>query len=651
MRRITFIFLLVLAGFAQNTIAQPISTNLFGQNAWMPDTIGNASACPETPCILYGKLHLNWSKIQNSSSVMIRFGGIAADRNMPTNYQYIRIIDSIRARGMEPIIQVPYYDNRYTASQAAAIVYYINVTKARNIKYWIIGNEPDLKYSFTSAAQVAAYIKPFASAMKAVDPSIKIIGPETAWYNSAIINGLTNPGGPDDITGTDANGRYYIDIISFHYYPFNGTQTRSQVITKLTAAGGLQDNLALLNTRLAAANSYHGRTGTNMLKSAITEANVNYQNSAVDDVTTLGANSFIGGQFVAEMFAVGMKRQVEMINLWSVIEGNTTQLNIGYIDKVTGNKKPLFHHFKLMADNFKGNYITSTDNQANVKVAASQSSTQIAVLIMNQELSGNLDYTVRLNTGAVSGTNPLKINISSGLAVEYNDVIPNQSTYLLVFNPAGELLRKCEYTLANHALINAGPTCTEMLAPLPVALVSFEATLTAGNTVLLNWATMSQTNNDFFVVQRTSDGIQFEDVITVDGAGTNTSMLQYSATDEHPLKGVSYYRLKQTDFDGTTTYYGMEKVSISAGSGSFVLYPNPCSGDEISIEMNTEDENFHLAIDVFDVQGKRVYSYSGFEERGQKNLRCRFSEKLGPGMYFITASTPSTSFKSKFIVN
>ncbi len=71
--------------------------------------------------------------------------------------------------------------------------------------------------------------------MKAIDPTIKIIGPECAWYYQGIINGLTTPNGPDDITGVDLSGNFYIDYISFHFYPFNGSQTRSQVISKLTS--------------------------------------------------------------------------------------------------------------------------------------------------------------------------------------------------------------------------------------------------------------------------------------------------------------------------------------------------------------------------------------------------------------------------------
>jgi hypothetical protein len=54
---------------------------------------------------------------------------------MPTNYQYIKMIDSIRAKGMEPIVQVPFHNWRYSAAQAAAIVQYVNVTRNRNVKY------------------------------------------------------------------------------------------------------------------------------------------------------------------------------------------------------------------------------------------------------------------------------------------------------------------------------------------------------------------------------------------------------------------------------------------------------------------------------------------------------------------------------------
>jgi hypothetical protein len=443
-----------------DAVAQTIPTNFFGVNAWMPDTIGNANACTDPPCIFNGKLHQQWGKIKESRAAMVRFGGIAVDKNMPTNYQYIKMIDSIRAKGMEPVIQVPFHNWKYSAQQAAAIVQYINGTKARNVRYWVIGNEPDLEYGYTTAAQVAAYIKPFASAMKAVDPNILIIGPECAWFNQGIIDGLTTPNGPNDITGKDQNGRYYVDIISFHTYPFNGSQSRSQMLGKLTESGQFEANLAYLNTRIAGANNAHNRTGSAALKTAVTEANVNYKNNVSDNLQGTGANSFIGGQFVAEMYGIALRNGVSMMNLWSVVEGGNTEFNIGFLDNATTNRKPLFYHYKMMAENFKGNVVTATSNQSNVKVFSCQNGQNTTVMIINEDQSSNFPVTVKLNSGSIGGSSALKVGVNANIQNEYTDVIQGQSTMLLVFNAQGAIVKKVEYTIS-HAANNQSPSVKE----------------------------------------------------------------------------------------------------------------------------------------------------------------------------------------------
>lgn len=450
-----YISLLALSFFlAEKTSAQTISNHYFGINAWMPDVIGDPNACTDPPCVLNGKLHQQWGNIKNSKASIVRFGGIAPDKNMPTNNQYIKMIDSIRANGMEPIIQVPFHNNRYTALQAAEIVRYINITKGKHIKYWIIGNEPNLGYGYKTADQVAKYFKPFASAMKDVDPAILIIGPECAWFDKAIMDGLTTPNGPSDITGKDAKGRYYLDIISFHTYPFKGTQSRAEVITNLTSPGGLQADLTYLNGRVASCNATHGRSGVSAIRTAITEANIAYDNNGSDNVTGVGTSSFIGGQFVAEMLGIGIKQGVDFINLWSAIEGN----GLGYMDQ-SGNKKSSYYHFKMMAENFKGNSLNATSNQANVKCFACQNGNQISVLIMNQDAANNFNSSLRLNTAPSAGKDALKINVSAGIEMEYNEVIPNQSSVLLTFNSSGAIVRKTEYSQSN-ASANKPPTVT-----------------------------------------------------------------------------------------------------------------------------------------------------------------------------------------------
>jgi hypothetical protein len=87
---------------------------------------------------------------------------------------------------------------------------------------------------------------------------------------------------------------------------------------------------------------------------------------------------------------------------------------------------------------------------------------------MNQDQASNLQFTIKLNTAAVSGTKPLKINVNANLSNEYSDVISAQSTLVLVFNANGTLVKKYEYTLAGHAASNLPPTLTQYGAT-PVA--------------------------------------------------------------------------------------------------------------------------------------------------------------------------------------
>jgi hypothetical protein len=403
----------------------------------------------------------------------MRYGGNGVDHHADPTWvdpndsakstlsQYVAMVDAMRSRGIEPILQVPVYGSTYSASQAADIVRYVNVTNGRAVKYWVIGNEPDLDsgaYNYTTAAQVAAYIKPFASAMKAVDPTIKIIGPETTWYDETFIDGLTScDGGADDITGTDSNGRYYVDIISFHLYNgFGGSQTRSQVISTLMSSTGLNADLADLKARLAACDSYHGRTGGNVLQMAVTEANVNYQNPSGDSLTGVGAKSFLGGQFWAEVLGIAMRQDVAFVNFWSTIEGD----ELGYISGDGTTKRPSYYHFQMVAQNFRGSSVAVTDNQANVKTFGAEDVDQIAVMIMNQDQSSSFNYTVRLDTGTVSGLNPLKINVDAGVAAEYNGTISTESSIVLIFDASGAIKKKIEYKLNGHANSNLPPAVT-----------------------------------------------------------------------------------------------------------------------------------------------------------------------------------------------
>lgn len=453
------------AAISVTTGGSPGSLGKFaGINAWMPYQIG--------PCKFYGKLTTNpndpiWADIQASGVQIMRYGGNGVDECADplladTRDQYVWMVNAMRSKGIEPVLQVPVYGGRYNASQAADLVEYVNVTHGLDVEHWIIGNEPDLPGSaygggYTTANQVAAYFKPFASAMKAVDPTIKIIGPETAWYNEGIINGLTScDDSSADITGKDPNGHYYVDILSFHIYPFDGTQTqRSEVISKLMAPNGFHDDLGALKTRLDDCNADRGRTGDSALKMAVTEANINYSNPSGDWVGGLGAKSFIGGQLWAELMGIALQQGVEFVTFWSTIEGN----GLSYISSNGATKWATYYHFDLWAKNFRGSPVAAAETETNVKAFATEDVDQIAVMIMNQSQSTSFNFTVRLDNSTITSSN-LKINVDAGVAAQYSDTLATESSLVLIFNASGALKKKIEYKRYGHADANLPPAVT-----------------------------------------------------------------------------------------------------------------------------------------------------------------------------------------------
>lgn len=557
------VLVLFLASLMQvfSAKGQPISPRFFGQNAWMPDSIGTQKR--------YGQLDSKWPEIKASAPQIMRFGGITCDKNCPTNYQFIKMIDKIRSNGMEPVIQVPFHNFQYNASKAAEIVRYVNITMGRNVKYWSIGNEPDLEYGYNTAAQVAGYTKSYATAMKAVDPNIKTMGPECAWYNYNIMPGLLTPGGPYDVTGKDANGRFYLDIISFHMYSFNGTQTRAQVLTDLTAQYKFEYNLNDLNNKISAANSYHGRSGSYALKTAVTEANVNFVNPASDNLYSVGANSFVGGQFWAELLSIGMKKSVDFITFWSVVEGNNTAYNVGFLDYVTGKKKPTYYHFQMMSQNFSGTFINGTDNQASVKSFGCRNNAgQIVVMILNQSQSSNYNFSVRLDGASSSSANALKINVNAGVGKEYSGSINNQATQMLVFDGAGNLVKKIDYKLVGHADANLPPTVTTYSGTSTGALTA-TITVTGGTVICSGASTKLSVNPTTGATYRWK-----KNGVAITGA-TATSLTVTSAgsyTVTKTLNGASVTSTAANISLGTvnSTITAASSVNLSAG-GSVVL--------------------------------------------------------------------------------
>jgi len=112
--------------------------------------------------------------------------------------------------------------------------------------------------------------------------------------------------------------------------------------------------------------------------------------------------------------------------------------------------------------------------------------------------------------------------------------------------------------------------------PLPITLLEFNATPTQDQEVVLTWQTASEIDNDYFTIERSKDDNNWNEIGEVEGAGNSTITLDYNLLDPLPFLGVSFYRLKQTNFDGEFTYSEKRKIIFDNSTNKKIsIYPNP----------------------------------------------------------------------------
>ncbi len=185
--------------------------------------------------------------------------------------------------------------------------------------------------------------------------------------------------------------------------------------------------------------------------------------------------------------------------------------------------------------------------------------------------------------------------------------------------------------------------------PLPIELLNFSAK-PYNNVVEIIWSTATEVDNAYFSLERSANSSDFEVIQTVKGAGNSYTQLDYSVIDEIPLPGTSYYRLKQTDFNGNYFYSPMVSVDFKNSLGpEFKVFPNPSTGENITISMigATEEE---LEILIYNSVGVMVYSDVIEFNNGIVSSNINLSNKFAPGNYFVIGQTRKEIFKKKLII-
>jgi hypothetical protein len=183
---------------------------------------------------------------------------------------------------------------------------------------------------------------------------------------------------------------------------------------------------------------------------------------------------------------------------------------------------------------------------------------------------------------------------------------------------------------------------------LPIVLISFEAQL-RGDDVELKWVTATEESNAIFTIERSANGVDFEPVLFLDGAGDSDQILQYIGVDNAPLSGRSYYRLKQTDFNGLFTYSEVVSVMVQdvVTESLFGLYNNPASqGETLTI---ARAKAGIARLEIRDINGRSVL-VRDITDTDAANIPFAIDHKLSVGVYLILVTQNGVTDSKRFII-
>jgi hypothetical protein len=295
----------------------------------------------------------------------LRAGGNNNDMNGPAPAlfdaaQIDAFVAYCRAVGAEPILQVPIVRDvdggPATAQTAAKMVTYANVTKGYGIRYWEIGNEPDL-YSVSydagvplTPADLCSLYQSYEPAMKAANAAaadggvpMTFLGPELSYQYIP---------GVDYLTPFLDACKNYVDIVAVHRYPFGGGTEQGVPGTSIRGALTDVSNFRSTVASLKAIVASHGRPGTPL---AITETNISfdYQASAyTPDAAVAEPTTFYAGMWTADILGASLESGLWTLAFWEVGDPATAPTVLGFLQ--SGKPIPAYYTMQMISANFHG---------------------------------------------------------------------------------------------------------------------------------------------------------------------------------------------------------------------------------------------------------------------------------------------------------
>jgi len=347
----------------------------------------------DVPPLAFGQNYWNWEPqwgdgiagtdqlVKAAGVRLIRAGGANNELQTPSPFSTAELDDFVgycKAAGAEPILQVPLVKNAAGqpagAADAAAMVTHANVDMGFGIKYWSIGNEPDLytmqglQGASYSAADYCATFRSYVTAMKAVDPSIKILGPELSWKYVS---------GNDWLTPFLDGCKDVVDIVSVHRYPF--APDKATVAAALGDATNFRQVVRSLRSNL----DKHGMTATPL---ALTEAHITYDGDPSKSTLPASPQTFYAGMWVADVMGVALEENLWTNAFWHIAD-TASGWQLAFIH--AGAPRPTYHASQMIATSFAGKMLAPSGVPTGFSVYASRDDAagKTVVLVLNKRSS------------------------------------------------------------------------------------------------------------------------------------------------------------------------------------------------------------------------------------------------------------------------
>ncbi|MTI19813.1 T9SS type A sorting domain-containing protein, partial [Fulvivirga sp. RKSG066] len=244
----------------------------------------------------------------------------------------------------------------------------------------------------------------------------------------------------------------------------------------------------------------------------------------------------------------------------------------------------------------------------------------------------------------------VQANIAGAVQVD-GDFTAKEGSDLVIdgsLNVDGDVDFEKDVTVTGDGVFTYNGSCSDVdgtcnsVGPLPVDLLYLSGEV-KNKSVVITWATSTEINNDYFLLERSVDGVNYEKVKTIEGAGNSSSTLKYEVIDDNPLFGQSYYRLTQVDFDGAYEVFNPVAVYVSSLS-EMAVYPNPAvKGTDLKVFSGAQ-ENVKFAI--YNTEGVAIVSQ--MLQSGQNIIAL--SEDIKSGFYIVKMTSGDDQIVKRLII-